>query len=520
MRERGLIFLICMALLALCLSGCSPISLVETQTEFDVALPTPLSALAPRAPVGDARTEAPIKATLMYLSDDGQRLMPQEPTFWLTEDQTLLEQVVMRLLTGPSTEARPAQPSDDGQSLSMESVRPIAPAGTKLLSADLVCGIATINLSGQARIQTQQEMVYMRAALVNTVSRLPGVSYVNVLIDGQVEGMGEQIVSMPNGALSYIDAPLPAIWLQVMTDEERMLLGDPSQQMELTAVLYYASVQDERLVPVARHVNIRGNNMIMPLLQELARDIEGMPSIRRVFPEGVDPLVAVPMITSSPDGRRVINLLLDASFEDNMRERNLSLTQFYGALTLTMTRFVPEVDGVVVRIGNRRVDALDDGRTFSNGVMTAEDFEAAIGDIAGIYLSNGEGKLRRVERVLASYAAVSPRTLIEEILKGMAKGETGLFGVMPEGVSIEDVLGIGVENGAALINLSSNFYRCAQQLDEQAERLLIYSIVNTLTDLQGIDRVRIYVEGEPVDTLAHSIYLRTELIRNPGIIAE
>ena len=502
---------------AMVLGGCSPVPLVETQMSQDVALPTPLAALAPVAPVKDGRTDEPVKVTLMYLSEDGQRLVAQEPTLWLKEDANLLEQVISRLLEGPAIES-PRPVSLDDAPVSAERVTQIAPSGTKLLSAELVNGIATVDLSSEARNQTQLELLYMRTALVNTVSQLPGVSYVNLLIGGQVEGMGEQIVSMPSGILTYDETPLPAIWLQMMAEEEHMAPNDEPRQIELMAAIYFASTQDERVIPVARRVKVQSNDMMMPLLREMMNNPVGLPKIGRVIPEGIDPLVATPMITSSSDGRRVINLLMRSSFEDEMRARGLSLSQFYGAVTLTLTQFVPEVDGVVVRVGNRRVDAVAGAQEFRNGVMTAKDFQAQIGDEAGIYLHNGKGKLIKVGRVLDPYAATHPRTLIEQLIAGPTVGEDELGTVMPQGISPEDVLGIGIAGGAALINLSSNFYRCAQQMDSLEERLMVYALVNTLVDLGGIDRVRFYVEGEVVDSFAHDVYLGAELIRNPGII--
>ena len=52
----------------------------------------------------------------------------------------------------------------------------------------------------------------------------------------------------------------------------------------------------------------------------------------------------------------------------------------------------------------------------------------------------------------------------------------------------------------------------------QQEQNLIYAFVNTLTELSSVSSVRFQVEGEAVDYLVNSIYLRGALLRNPGII--
>ena len=71
----------------------------------------------------------------------------------------------------------------------------------------------------------------------------------------------------------------------------------------------------------------------------------------------------------------------------------------------------------------------------------------------------------------------------------------------------------------ARVNLSANFYRSCQNLSPRAERDLVYAMVNTLCALDGIRAVRIYIEGAAADTLAGSVYLRSVLLPNPGLVA-
>ncbi len=500
-----------MALMLTMLTACSPMPLVQSQQESQVVLPTPLPALAPVARVGDSQADEPVRVSLMFLNQDDTQLVPMSRTIWITEGTTLVEQVVKTLLEAPRA----------------EGLKPIAPSGTRLLTASLVNRIATVNLSSEARNQDQQSMVSMQVAIANTLTGIAGIDHVNILIEGQVEGIGDQVASIPTGALQHNDNALSAIWLQTQSDENRA--SAPQTQLDRTAVLYFGAKDGDRLVPEARKVQFDASlvrkdprEMIMPLLQQLWAGPSALDEARGVFPEDMVTMKAVPTITTQTDGKRVINLLLWESFEADMEKAGLSLRQFYGALTLTLTQFVPEVDGLSVRVGNKRVMSVnsDGGETlsFANGVMAATDFRALVGDVSRVYLSNGEGQLVGCGRVLDPYAAHLPRTLIEQLIEGPKAGETGVEKVMPAGVSSADILGVRVEGELALINLSSNFYRCAQALDEVGERLMIYAVVNTLTDLSGIRKVRFYVEDEAVDTLSQKIYLRVELLRNPGLI--
>ena len=114
--------------------------------------------------------------------------------------------------------------------------------------------------------------------------------------------------------------------------------------------------------------------------------------------------------------------------------------------------------------------------------------------------------------------ALSPRSLLSQLFQGPAPWEEDVTGVLPEGVAIDDVLGIRVAGGEATVNLSSNFYRGCQSLSAQEEKLLVYAIVNTLSGLPAVSQVRFQVEGETVDTLVSAVFLRGPLLANPGIV--
>ena len=75
-----------------------------------------------------------------------------------------------------------------------------------------------------------------------------------------------------------------------------------------------------------------------------------------------------------------------------------------------------------------------------------------------------------------------------------------------------------VSDRIANINLSANFYARCQALNAQQERNLIYAMVNTLAELENIGAVRFFVEGKSVETLADTIYLKTALLPDPGIV--
>ena len=149
--------------------------------------------------------------------------------------------------------------------------------------------------------------------------------------------------------------------------------------------------------------------------------------------------------------------------------------------------------------------------------MRRSNFSARIGSSAMLYFADDDGGLRRVERTMSRSAAISPRGVLAEMILTGDPG-SGLTGVFPEGVLPEDILGVEVGGSVAVVNLSGNFYSRCQLMDAPAERRLIYAMVNALTELVDVGAVRFIVEGRSIDTMVQSIYLRTPLLPDPGIV--
>ncbi|HHY42462.1 MAG TPA: GerMN domain-containing protein [Thermoanaerobacterales bacterium] len=80
-----------------------------------------------------------------------------------------------------------------------------------------------------------------------------------------------------------------------------------------------------------------------------------------------------------------------------------------------------------------------------------------------------------------------PQLAVEELLKGPETN--GLKSTIPEGTKL---LNLNVKDKIATVNLSEDFTGFPGTM---AESLAIISIVNTLTDLEGIEQVQILVDG-------------------------
>lgn len=496
--KRILIFLWALAL-TVSLAGCASFSFIPDVSGEIPDLPQPSDQI-PEAPQGDATADRTVRITLQYVGEE-QQLVPVSRTVRLNNGDSLVGEAVRRLLEEPG----------------VRDVMRIAPEGTQLLWSEHSQNVLTVNLSSEALNLSAQELVEMRAAVANTLCGLGNVDYVNVLIGGQ----DESALSLPTGTLSQTDGNLAALWAQRLADEERVNAGsDGTVQLERDVTLYFSAPGSDYLLPEVRHVRFSSDNYALQVVNELAL---GSQTARDVLPREGQMLTSAPHIETLEDGRRVILLNFDGMLPSLMERDGLSFGRLYAALTLTLCRFVPEIDALMVQVGGVAVESVVlDGREilFEQGIMSPEQFEGCVGRMARLYFANEQGGLSAVERTMDLAGAVSARALLEALIDGPVAGEESVRDVMPDGISHADILGIRLEENVALVNLSSNFYRCCQSMGREEERNLIYAMVNTLAGLDNVAKVRFYVEGQAIDTLAEYIYLRGELLPNWGIVRQ
>lgn len=125
----------------------------------------------------------------------------------------------------------------------------------------------------------------------------------------------------------------------------------------------------------------------------------------------------------------------------------------------------------------------------------------------------GEGLVRERRDVEVPASSTVERVVVDEILKG-PKSE-GHISVIPSGVK---VLSVETKNGVCFVNLSKEFVSKFFG-GSTGETLTIYSIVNSLTELETVSSVQFLVEGEKKETLSH-LAINEPIVRNKSIIIE
>ncbi len=123
--------------------------------------------------------------------------------------------------------------------------------------------------------------------------------------------------------------------------------------------------------------------------------------------------------------------------------------------------------------------------------------------IADLYFGTEDGLFTKERRVFdADITAENAYLLIEALIEGPQDNEQRLR-VLPEGTTILNY-DYDQEEGLATVDLGGTITDVAGSM---GEIFAVYGIVNTLSEVEGIERVQILINGEEVESLAGHIYL-------------
>ena len=136
---------------------------------------------------------------------------------------------------------------------------------TRLLSCEYACGIATVDLSIDARnAQSEQEELAMLTAIGNTLLGIDGVTGVNVLVGGQSESFAQ----LPMGVQTEVIPSVTAAYAQLSAERDH-LLTDAPMPVTRSATLYFPSADGNWLVPELREVVFHSDDFATTLIEAL-----------------------------------------------------------------------------------------------------------------------------------------------------------------------------------------------------------------------------------------------------------
>ncbi|MBE5808400.1 MAG: hypothetical protein E7317_08685 [Clostridiales bacterium] len=442
--------------------------------------------------LGEHIAARPDPIAMQYVSGDGSTFSTITRSILRSEGNTLLRNALDTYFT------------------SMRSLNRMSfiPEDLYVLSADDVCGIVTVDLSPEAwKIAGEVERFSLYESLANTLLSLDNVTGVNILVGGAAQ----QIQSLPLGVITSPCTGITPAYAQISTEVEYFLKASTSS-IDRSAVLYFPSGQSDCFLPEIRTITFDAEDYTSTLLRALRIGSRVHETAADIIPDGMDLLMENPSIRVTTSGERVLSLELSPALLESVQGRSWELI---GSLTLTVTSFIPELDAVQFAVGDTVLTVCEHaGReiTFLDGLVRRRDFTPYIAGTVTLYLPTTDGRLSTAEKSISWERSDSPGGILRLLLTSLAELS------FVEGLDQGDLLGISVDNGVAVVNLSADFYRACQELNTTYESVLIYAMVNTLTQLSSIREVQFLIEGSAPDSLGGDLYLRGTLMPNPGIV--
>lgn len=495
----GLVWL----LLLLC-SGC--VNTMLREREY-VDTPLPEVRAAPPAPLGDRQEDWECIADLYLPSADASRLTVESRVVTIHSGQTKPEAFVEELLNVINQSGF----WYGGQPLALAQVSNAVESTGELV---------TVNLHMSARMLSQKAFFALRVAITNTLVRIPDIKYVNILVEGRDIGL-DTAETLPTGVMSagYRGNDINTLWNQVETERSA-----EESQLQKFAALYYISEDGSALIGEVRSVTFpqrNGSVYAKSLIEELAKP-PTTANARKVVPVS-DWFERDPVHVREPEtNTNYMELFFLSYLDDYLLPYGATRGMMFSSIAYTLMNFIPALRGVVIYVGGQIVTQmiLMDESQWNDGagMMRREHFTSLSSDVCTVYYPVADSdEIRPVKKPIAQRYRSQPRALFR-LLMEIPDIKTGLRGAFPEGVSEADILGILVQGDTILVNFSEAFQKaCVNNLSEEEERQMIYCMVNTLTEIDAIKRVRFYVEGVQKPLAGH-LFISGEFWRHHGMI--
>lgn len=490
--------LLSLLLCAMLLTGCATDAPTSSSPTLPPAVP------GPEAPIGDAELRQEAIIPLHLPSQDGQTLLTVFEVMSLPGDQHPAQSILNALLTHPGNSR--VQPLGGQVSLSLYGANPVEISGS----------ICTVNLSASALQLSHQALYTAALAITATLCELDGLTHVNLLIAGTPVAM-DVGGHLPLGTLNApAIAELPVLWEQLSA--RRTPVGELPAHTPLTATatLYFPLRDGSGIVAEPRRISFPGQHpqqQVIALLEalsgdaDLLEDVCSLPNLNAL-------LLFPPEITDLESGGRRATLHFTADITARLSAAGCDPTATFAAITTTLTTFVPALQQVCILVGDGALTSLYSDQLgsllFPGGLMTRTAFAHALVSQTTVYVPS-EGRLaaRTLSRPYRSIS--SPRALL------LAMAEPTLS-VLPEGLTDADILGLSLQDGTLLVNLSARYAQVIQS-SEHDQRLMAYAMANTLCRQLSVRRVRFYFGGEAIETLGGATVWNGEFLYNPTLIS-
>ncbi len=516
---RTITLVICLSLSFLALSSCASNIPLHTLTD-PVSLPTAAPIYV--APIGDAALEYSAEVTLFLPRHQSTRLASITQTIPMTAAKPQTESIVRALLNYEGDGL--VSPVGGTVKLSLYGANPVESSRN----------VVTVNLAASA-LQLDRKAFYLACqAIANTLTTLPGIDYVNVLVMDKKIGL-DIASTLPMGTLGRsVGQDLGAVYEQLLSQRPGPNADPASNRFTALTTLYFPLMHVDGLMPETRSVTFDGlafPDMVAKLLAELAIGPQ-QPIRSPALPLLADMLTSPPVFSdTSEGGGKMVSLHFDHHFDEMLTAVNLNRASCMASITYTLSTFLPGLNGVTFYIGEDRVEnvLLRDPQKaqiallFNQAVQSRADYAPFLMDIGELYFADDSGtKLLMVERPMPYYLVRNPRALLLELARGpQGYDNVPSYPIMAAGaLKDSDLVGFSLSSNTLLVNFAPTFALVGQGFSKHQDRLLAYGLVNTLTCISRIRQVSFFVAGETPTGFSGDIYWAGDFYQNMGLVRQ
>lgn len=483
-RRMGLALLSVCLCLVLC--SCSNTGLQVTDAEPSVTLPPAEVPYA--APIGDAALEYTEILPLHLPRHDGLGLTTVRASVSFSPVRPKAENLV-RVLLAQSNSAE-ATALGGSVRLSLYGTTPVE------VSRDVV----TINLSASA-LQLDREDLYIACqGIANTLTELSDIRYVNVLVVDKPVGV-DIANTLPMGAFQRSSASdLGAVYRQTLSRRVSGTESAENKPFSANVPLYFPLPHSDGIVSEVRSLSFE-NQLLPDMVVEILRQLSLGPNDSSIdspaLPLLADLLTAAPAVVSTDEGS-ILTLDFAHNFADMLDAYDVSRELCASSLCATFTTFLPQISGIQITVDGDSAEPLNRSSAAS-----------LLQDYCTLYFPNEEmTELTPVLRPVSYALKNNPRSLLHELSLGPRACDSTqqVVGLMKEPLQDTAMLGFALSDQTLLVNFAPVFSEGFDEIGAQEERMLVYSLVNTLCMEGRIKSVCFFQSGSQLEGFTGEIY--------------
>ncbi len=263
--------------------------------------------------------------------------------------------------------------------------------------------------------------------------------------------------------------------------------GEPENQEEGVLVYYLAPEEDAR-----GRDRIQACRELLELPEGADSREEAAAAVERLLAGASDGGLASPL----PEGTQLLGLEIRdrtayVDLDGGLRELSgveLALADY--CLTLTLTG-LGSIRAVTVTAQGRAVGQQPKQVFYERDVMLSDRDDLLQTVEVKLHFLNAGGALAPEMRTLSLYEG---QTLAEALVAALLEGPESreLFRAIPEGFAVNYVR---VDNGICHVSLPSASLELLPE-DEQAQRMILWSLADSLYSISSIEEIRLLADGE------------------------